>query len=126
MCVKEGQDLFMAWNPLAINGATILDANVAISISAKEAATQARAKATLVRYTNAGYLFYAPGVIISETLYALCEQEGSGVLTLAEYAQAASDFDALMKRVQSPPNGEASLIRRASQICDGYGAPAYV
>lgn len=112
----------MARNPLAINGAVVLDANVAISISAKEAVTQANAKATLARYTNAGYLFYAPGVIVSETLYALRKQEGNGLLTLAEYTLAVSDFDALMRGIQPPPSGESGLIRRASQICDGYGA----
>ena len=112
----------MAWNPLAISGAVVLDANAAISISAKEATTQANAKATLLRYTNAGYLFYAPGVIVSETLYALCKQEGNSLVTLAEYALAVSDFDALMGRIQPPPSGDASLVHRASQICDGYGA----
>lgn len=112
----------MAWNPLAINGAVVLDANVAISVSAKEAATEVTAKATIARYTNSGYLFFAPGVIVSETLYALRNQLTNALLTPAEHGQAVLDFEALMRNVEPPPNGEAALVVRANQICDSYGA----
>ena len=112
----------MGWNPRTVNGAIVLDANVAISISAKEAATEVAAKATIARYTNSGYVFFAPGVIVSETLYALRNQLTNALLTPADYGQAVLDFEALMKNVGPPPNGDASLIRRADQICMGYGA----
>ncbi len=112
----------MAWNPLTINAAVVLDANVAISVAAKEAATEVKAKATIAQYTNSGHAFFAPGVIISETFYALRNQMKNGILTPAEYGQAVLDFDALMRNVGPPPNGDVSLILRADQICTGYGA----
>jgi len=112
----------MAWNPLTIKGTVVLDANVAISVSAKEAATEVKAKSTLSQYTSRGYVFFAPGVIVSETLYALRNQLTNALLTPTEYRQAILDFEALMKNIEPPPNGDAALIRRADQICTGYGA----
>lgn len=112
----------MAWNPTAIkSGAVVLDANTVIGIAAKEAAKEAKAVAALAHYTASGYLFFAPGVIISETLYALCQQEQNSLLTPAEHSQAVLDLQTLMARVLPPPNGDASLILRANQICAGYG-----
>lgn len=112
----------MVWNPLEINAVVVLDANTGVAVAAKEAATEAKAKAALAQYTNNGYLFYAPGVIISETLYALRNQMQNRLLTPTEHGQAVLDFEALMKSVLPPPNGDASLIVRADQICIGYGA----
>ncbi len=117
----------MASNPLMINGlmisgAVVLDANTAISVSAQEAATQAAAKSALAQYSQSGYLFFAPGVIVSETLYALRNKMINSLMTTTEHAQAVLDFAALMKTVLPPPGGDASLILRADQICTGYGA----
>ena len=53
-------------------GAVVIDANVAIAISSKEADREPKAKAELLRYSTAGHLFYAPGAIVAETLYILC------------------------------------------------------
>lgn len=112
----------MASNPLMINGlmisgAVVLDANTAISVSAQEAA-----KSALAQYSQSGYLFFAPGVIVSETLYALRNKMINSLMTTTEHAQAVLDFAALMKTVLPPPGGDASLILRADQICTGYGA----
>lgn len=108
-------------NP-AVTGVVVLDANTAISICAKETATVAVAITALNDYTDKGYLFYAPGVIVSETLYALRNQMTHGFLTALEHEQAIRDFATLMKNILPPPNGDAMLILRADQICAGYGA----
>lgn len=108
-------------NP-AITAALVLDANAAISICAKEARTEAAANTALDDYADRGYLFYAPGVIVSETLYALRNQLTHGFLTALEHGQAIRDFAVLMQNVLPPPNGDAALILRADQICAGYGA----
>ena len=118
----EGAGRFMMWNPLTSKGAVVLDANMAISLTAKEAATEADAKNALAHYTNKGYIFFAPGVIVSETLYALRNQMTNGLLTPSEHGQAVLEFKSLMRSVLPPPNGAASLIVRADQICAGYGA----
>ena len=112
----------MAWNPVTIRaGAVVLDANAAVGIAAKEVAKEARTLAAIAQYTASGYLFFAPGAIVSEALYALCQQEQNNLLTRAEHGQAIHDLQTLLARVLPPPNGEASLILRADQIRAGYG-----
>jgi predicted nucleic acid-binding protein len=102
-------------------GALVIDANVTIAISAKESSKEAKANAELSRYASLGYSWYAPGVIVSETLSILCGKVQSGQLTLAEHIQAVQDFDAFMTAVLPLPNGDASLITRAEQTGTGYG-----
>ncbi len=112
----------MAWNPLTSNsGAVVVDANAAIALAAREVAKEAQARAALAYYSSNGYLLFAPGVIISETLFALCGQEQRQLLSPLEYTQAVADFRAFMVGVLPPPNGEVSLILRADQIRAGYG-----
>lgn len=112
----------MAWNPLTNNaGAVVVDANAAIALAAREAAKEAQARAALAYYSSNGYLLFAPGVIVSETLFALCGQEQRGLLSPPEYVQSVADFHAFMVGVLPPPSGEASLILRADQIRAGYG-----
>lgn len=102
-------------------GAVVIDASVAIAISAREAGREAKATQEALRRSNAGYAFYAPGVIIAETLYVLCGKLQNGILTPGEYAQAVGDFEALMANILPPPDGDASLMRRAEAIRDSYG-----
>lgn len=112
----------MAWNPSATrSGALVIDANVAIAICAREAQKYAQARAELQNYSSQGYFWYAPGVIVSETLHALCRKEQESLTTPQEYAQSVSDFQVFMRSVFPPPTSEASLVLRADQICDGYG-----
>ena len=111
----------MAWNPLTTSGALVIDANVVIAVCAKETQKYTKARAELQNYSRLGYLWYAPGVITSESLHALCRKEQEGFITPQEYAQSVSDFQVFMQSVFPPPNGEASLILRADQIRAGYG-----
>lgn len=113
----------MTSTPVTINpaGAVVIDATVAVAISAKEAGREQRAIVELSRYSANGCQFYAPGVLASETLYVLCGKEQSGALTVAEYAQAITDLENLMRGILPPPNGEAALISRAVAIRNGYG-----
>ena len=101
--------------------AVVVDANIAIAMCAKEDKKEAVAAAEIARYSSRGCDFYAPGVIVTETLYILCQQLQSGLLTPAEHAQAVGDFDILMSRVLPPPRGDASLIKRAEELRAGYG-----
>lgn len=101
-------------------GAVVVDASVAISVSAKEAATEAQANAALAHYTGLGYEFFAPGVLVSETLYVLCGNLQAGVLTAATHAQAIQNFDTFMGFVLAPPNGDGSLVLRAEAIRGSY------
>ena len=104
-----------------ITGAAVIDASIAIAISAREANREQKANAELLRLSVVGYAFYAPGVIVAETLYILCGKVQNGLLTPAEHAQAVVDFEVLMAKIQPPPTGEASLVARAEAIRSGYG-----
>src|SRR5262245_2593464 len=99
----------------------VVDANIAIAISSNEMGRAVKANSELQNYTSQGYSIYAPGVLISETLYVLCLKLHAGILTPAEYSQAILDFQQFMKNVLPPPSGDSALIPRASAIGSGYG-----
>lgn len=111
----------MATVPPSSEGALVLDANVVIAISSSETGRDAMATAEITDFVNLGYELYAPGVIVAETLFVLCEKRNSGSLSLADYAAALATFERVMATVLPPPNGDVSLIRRAEQIGSGYG-----
>ncbi len=107
---------------LKINaGALVLDASSAVAIVAKEGSREVKARAAITNYTSNGFLLFAPGVIVSEALYALCNREQNRLLTPQNYAQSLLDLQTLMTTVFPPPNGESSLIQRAVQIRASYG-----
>ena len=105
----------------SISGAVVVDATIAVAISAKEAGREQRAIAELARYSAVGYRFYAPGVLAAEAIYVLCGKEQSGTLSAADYGQALVDLEQLIRGFLPPPSGEAALIGRAAAIRTGYG-----
>jgi predicted nucleic acid-binding protein len=106
-------------------GAVVVDANVVISISARETATEATSSAALVHYSSVGYNFFAPGVIVSETLYVLCGKIKDGSLSVADHANAVLSFNKLMATILPPPAGDFSLIlaRKPSGVPTPAAAP---
>lgn len=107
---------------LSINqGAVVIDANVLIAICAKEQHLHAQAQAAVSDYATRGFLFYAPGVVVAETLYILCGKLQSGTLTTLEHDTAVKSFHAHMQGFLPPRGGDASLIIRAEEIRQGYG-----
>ncbi len=108
-------------SPSSNPGAVTIDANVMIAISSREAGRDAAATAELGRYASLGYEWFAPGTIISETLYILCGKLNSGILSPADYATAVQTFARTMNSVLPPPTGDAALVLRAEQIGSGYG-----
>ncbi len=111
----------MASTPPSSPGALVLDANVTIALAAKETAREAVALADVTRFSGLGYQWFAPGVIVAETLYVLCGKLQRGDLPPAEYATAVLGFTALMRSIEPPPNGDRALLTRAEQILSGYG-----
>jgi len=111
----------MATNTIGSPGAVVIDANVVIAISAKESGRDAMATLELANYAALGYEWFAPGTIISETLYILCGKLNSGVLSPADYAMAVQTFARMMNSILPPPGGDAALVLRAEQIGSGYG-----
>jgi predicted nucleic acid-binding protein len=101
--------------------AIVLDATIAVSIASKEATTQAQANAEVTRYLSLGYEFFAPGVLVSETLFALCRMlKNDKSLTAAQHRHAVSDFHTLLNFILPPPQGEISLVLRAEEIRGNY------
>lgn len=78
-------------NPCAL----VIDANITIALAAKETGRETKALAEMARYALLGYLWYAPGVIIAETLYILCGKKLRGELSVSDYATAVSGFQSL-------------------------------
>ena len=112
----------MTTTPVSIvPGAVVVDANVAVAISAKEADKETKAIDALDDYTSRDYELFAPGAISMEALYALCQKFKAGILTSVEYEDAVSNFEFLMDNIQPPPNGDVTIIRRAYEIGNGYG-----
>ena len=102
-------------------GAVVVDASVAVAIASKEAGRDKQATTELNAYAAQAHEWFAPGAIITETLYALCQKYQSGLLTAVEHDAAVTTFEVLMGIIQPPPGGDASLVRRAFEIGDSYG-----
>lgn len=99
----------------------IVDASVLIALCAREPEKYVLADSELTRYANAGFEFYAPGVIIAESLYVLCNKLKVSNLSASAHADAISDLCAYMDIINAPPSGDNSLIARAEQIRSEYG-----
>jgi predicted nucleic acid-binding protein len=111
----------MATTPASNPPSLIIDANVLIALCAKELDKYAVADAELTRRAQAGYVFYAPGVIVAECLYVLCKQLEVGSLSTADHAAAVADLCTYMGMILPPPGGDRTLVARAEQIRAGYG-----
>jgi predicted nucleic acid-binding protein len=104
-------------NPLS---ALVLDASVAVAVAAREADKEPKASAEIVSYSGGGYEFFAPGVLVAETLYVLCKKLENGVLTAADHSQAVQDFHIFMSGVLPSPFGDGALALRAEAVRGGY------
>ena len=103
------------------NNVVVVDASVMIAICAKEQSKQITAKDALDDYVAKGWTFYAPNVIVAEVMYILCLKLQDGLLTPALYEKAVENFHDQSINFLPPPSGEASLIKRAKEIRQGYG-----
>lgn len=101
--------------------AVALDATFVIAYCAKEPGRHAKADAELKNYAKNGWEFFAPGVLIAESLFVFCRKLMAGQLTPAEHAQAVLSLEMLMRAVLPTPNGDWSLIARAEQIRGASG-----
>ena len=102
-------------------GGLVIDASVAVAIAAREANRDASANSVLRAFSENSYCFYAPGAIITEVLYALCQKHQRAVLTDAEYDLAVTEFEILMRNVLPPPLGDSALIKGIHDLGKGYG-----
>ena len=85
---------------------TVIDANVMIALFAKEPHRYATLTAEIESYARAGSLFYAPNIIVGESLYVLRRKLIDGVLSVAEHEQAVQSLRVRMKAILPPPGGE--------------------
>lgn len=111
----------MATAPPSNPPSVVIDANVMIALCAKEADKYTVADAELTRLAQAGYRFFAPGVIIAECLFILCKKQEDGSLSNAGHASAVVDLCTYLGMILPAPNGDWTLVARAEQIRSGYG-----
>jgi predicted nucleic acid-binding protein len=98
----------------------VVDANVLISVVAKEYATHKLVESTLKSFSQSGWLFVAPHVMVAEVLYALCQKLRETILTLAEYEEALDSFQRYLTIV-SFMTDDAFLAARAVETRESYG-----
>jgi hypothetical protein len=96
----------MAAAPSSSPPSVTLDASFLIGYCAKEPTKFARAQTELTRYSNDGWAFFAPGVILAESLFVLCKKLQDGSLTPVEHTQAVQSLEMILKAVKPPPGGK--------------------
>ena len=101
--------------------AVVPDANILIALCSKENLTFQSAEKAFEAYSENGWEFFAPNIIVAEVIYVLCQKLSQGVLNDTEYKQAVEIFENQMTAISQPENGDASLIKRAVEIQEGYG-----
>jgi predicted nucleic acid-binding protein len=110
----------MAMTPTNNADTVVVDASILVSMASNEAGTHLLAEAAFNHYSQNGWEFFAPNVIVSEVLFALCQKLISGVLTRTEYEQAIDKFLLLMQNI-STETDDQSLVKRAVEIWETYG-----
>ena len=100
--------------------AIILDASVAVAVSAKETDKVQIAQETIQYYTDQQCLFFAPGVLVSESLYVLCKKVETGKLSAEDHIEAINDLADFLLPILSSTQGDKSLIKRADEIRGEY------
>ena len=98
----------------------VVDASVAVAIAAREAGSEQIANIEMAALTGQGCEFFAPGVLLSESLYVLCKKRENGILSQAAYNQATLDLDTFLSFIQPSPTGDFGLSTRASVIHGAY------
>ncbi|MGH9427272.1 MAG: type II toxin-antitoxin system VapC family toxin [Terriglobia bacterium] len=104
---------------LSSAGAVVIDANVLVSICAKEPSCQT-AEDALNDYAVKNWAFYAPGAILTEVLFTLCRKHQDGSLTEAEHEEAVETFNDYMQGVRPSPQGDVRFILRNEEIRKSY------
>ncbi|MEO6723670.1 MAG: type II toxin-antitoxin system VapC family toxin [Blastocatellia bacterium] len=100
-------------------GAAVVDSNVLVSICSKEN-SHATSRQALADYTAKGWAFYAPGVIVAETLFVLCRKLSDRTLTAPNYDKAIDLLKKHLAVILPPPSGDTALTQRAKEIQGGY------
>jgi predicted nucleic acid-binding protein len=111
----------MATNPPSDPPVVVVDASVLISLCSKEPGTYLVALAQMRDYRRNGWIAYGPGVLISETLFALCRKLQNAIITADQHARAIQHLLIRMRGILPPPQGDAALIERAEQIRGNCG-----
>jgi len=65
-------------------------------------------------------LFFAPSVIVSESLYVLCKKVERSKLTAEEHVSAIDELLVFLLPVLTSSRGEVSLLKRADEIRGTY------
>ncbi len=111
--MKHVQEVCLAMTPTIKPEIVVIDANLLISLCAKEP-TQNTAKTALENYAKDGWYFYAPNLIVAEVLYVLCLRHQKNILTDKSYQEAIENFQDQMKAIQTV--NDDILIKRSTEI----------
>lgn len=101
--------------------AIVLDASAVVAFCANEAGRYAKIKAYLDYHTSGGSLFYAPGVMIAESLFVFCRKLVDARMSASDHAIAVQALELIAGNILPPLNGEYRLIASAEQIRGAHG-----
>jgi predicted nucleic acid-binding protein len=108
-------------NPTTSPEAIVLDANAVIAFCTKEAGRYEKIKAYFEYHTSGGSLFYAPGVMIAESLYVFCRKLTESKITQSDHSIAVRALELLVENILPPLDGESTLIAPAERIRASLG-----
>jgi len=103
------------------SAALIVDASVMVAVCAREAGRFERASTEMANHAQMGGLFFAPGVLFAEVLFALCGKFSRGELTTQQHARSVEILVEYAATILPPPHGDHALVARAEQVRGGYG-----
>jgi predicted nucleic acid-binding protein len=107
--------------PSSERAVLIVDASVMVAVCARETGRLERAAAMLVDHARLGGLFFAPGALFAEVLFALCGKRQRGALTAHQHALSLETLAEYASTILPPPRGDAELAARAEQLRGDYG-----
>lgn len=102
-------------------GAIVIDANVLIALCAREQDKLIKAQTAFDGFAKQGWAFYAPGVLLAETLHILCGKLQNGILMPSEHLLAIQTLQNYLPQISLPPSGDFALAARAEAIRQHYG-----
>ena len=105
---------------MSLPNAVVIDACILVSISSNEACSYKIAEKSFDTYAMNGWEFFAPNVIISEGMFALCKKLNANILTAKDHDKAVESYLDYTSFI-SLHNNESSLMKRAVEIRKGYG-----
>ena len=106
---------------MSLLNAVVVDANILVSISSKETKTHEIAEDAFNSFAIDGWQFFAPNVIVAESMFALCNKLETKIFSPKDHEKAVESFLDYMTVIETPKD-ESVLMKRALNFDSLMGA----